>query len=168
VSELISSFLQALSDNELIVAGVIGSFAYILRGWMERNREILEARTEHASVVAKEMHAFYGALGGRDQSQIEHSLRTIKAALPSALLFMSRRTEKKALVFLNYGNALSQMLYKEELPTDMQFDNVNNAASNFLDSLRRDVLGMSRYGIAHKIATLHDRSICRRREGKKK
>ncbi|WP_291737567.1 hypothetical protein [Leisingera sp. F5] len=46
-------------ESDLALASFIGAVAYLLRGWLERNKAISAARVESATVIADAMSRFF-------------------------------------------------------------------------------------------------------------
>ncbi|MEH6520264.1 hypothetical protein [Sulfitobacter sp.] len=160
-------------ESDIVWAALIGSAAYLLKGWMDRNRWLLDQRVNSSAAAADALVDFFAALNETEQMPIELALRKAKAAQPKMVLFCSRRTEEKALIFLKYANELSGYMGGCEVNSDASImkrkkESSREAATNFLNSLRLDILSWSRFGMIHRISTCYDRFNWRRNEGKKK
>jgi len=163
-SEYVSFLVQIgrlFPESDIIWAALIGSAAYLLKGWMDRNRWLLDQRLNSSAAAADALSDFFAALSQTEPMPIELALRKAKAAQPKMVLLCSRRTEKKAHIFLVKANGLVRYLGDSEGILDpstleRKKDSSRDAAVNFLNSLRLDILSWSRFGMIHRITTCFD------------
>jgi hypothetical protein len=133
--------------SDIFWATLVGSLAYLLKGWVDDNHLLRSKKIDKATVVAEAIGSLLRVFHTQGHESFELQLRAVKESFANGIFYFSLSTEKAALEFFAAANLMSTEWLKTGAPDTGLVKKVEAKASKFSDALRQDCLGFSWLGL---------------------